>query len=270
MPTKKRKVSHTRAKKPAAQPRRLARAAPVAELAVQPHGAWIHRLARLRSDYPEAMAAAQISRVYLKVFDSISTPMFWAFQCTPKIVTSFTNAGIEVWGWGYHRGEANAAAQATAVSRAFAAGIEGYVVDVEVETEDPETHPNVAALFENLRDVVPAGNLGYTSFGWASKHPGVPWKTLDEASDVAFPQIYFESRSGDPNDRGHVQDLIDRAFDDIGKLALEKPVSPVFSSESGAASAETLQLFMDAYAGASLWRLPDFGGTGHAWELDYA
>jgi hypothetical protein len=185
-------------------------------------------------------------------------------------VKSFTNMGIQVWGWGYHRGEANVAAQASAVGRAVAAGIQGYVVDVEVETEDPQTHPNVEALLQALRGVVPAGHLGYTSFGWASKHPNVPWKALDAWTDIAFPQIYFESRSGDPNDRGHVQGLVDEAFGDLDRLGLSTPVSPVFSSETGLASAETLQLFMDAYAGASLWRLPDFGGSGHAWEIDYA
>ncbi|MFI5181443.1 MAG: hypothetical protein ACHQPI_08645 [Thermoanaerobaculia bacterium] len=286
MPKKKTNAGRSRAKKPAARPTRKSRpvpktvprkarpargaaAAPAAELAVQPHGAWIHRIARLRSDYLEALAAAHIPRIYVKVFDSISTPMFWSFQCTSKVVKSFTNEGIEVWGWGYHRGEANAAAQASAVRRAIAAGIQGYVVDVEVETEDPETHPNVTALLRDLRDIVPAGNLGYTSFGWASKHPDVPWKTLDEESDLAFPQIYFEARSGDPNDSAHVQGLINDAFDDIRQLGLTKPVSPVFSSESGLAAAQTLQLFVDAYSGSSLWRLPDFGSPGHAWEIDY-
>jgi hypothetical protein len=195
--------------------------------------------------------------------------MFWSFQCMAKVLKSFTKEGIEVWGWGYHRGEANFADQAAAVRRAVAAGIQGYVVDVEIETEDPETHPNVEGLMVALRGVVPAGNLGYTSFGWASKHPDVPWKTLDEWSDLAFPQIYFELRSGDPNDRAHVQGLINDAFDDIRRLGLEKPVSPVFSTESGLAEAGTLQLFVDAYSGASLWRLPDFGGPGHAWEIDY-
>ena len=65
-------------------------------------GVWVWQLAKIDPDYIARMGSVGIGRVYLKVMDGASQPMFWAHQCTPSIVQAFKTAGMEVFGWGYH------------------------------------------------------------------------------------------------------------------------------------------------------------------------
>src|SRR5215203_2200887 len=100
-----------------------------------PHGVWIWRLARIDPDYVSRLQSIGVGRVYLKVMDGESTPMFWRHQCTPEIVHSLRSAGIEVFGWGYHHAVSDPAHEINAVSQAMDCGLDGYIVDIEKEAE---------------------------------------------------------------------------------------------------------------------------------------
>ena len=238
-------------------------------MAEHPNGVWIWRVANLQSDYLDRLVQRNVKRVYLKVFDGKSNPMFWGFQCTPESVLRIKARGIEVFGWGYHYGTADdLAAQVTAVKQAFDAGIDGYVLDVEKEVKVPATHPNLKKLIQKLREFVPDGMLGYTSFGHPGKHPDVPWKLLDELCDLAFPQIYFEKFTFAQTNEEEVQACLEahRA------LNLTKPLLPIWGSESDAhnpATAAELQTYLKRFPGSSVWRVPNAGERGEALNLDY-
>src|SRR5262245_3720950 len=106
-----------------------------------PRGIWIWRMADLASDFLDRLAHCDVKRVYLKVCNGRSRPMFWGFQCAPDIIQQFRLRNIQVYGWGYHYGTSDDINdQLLAVSQAFSAGIEGYVLDVEHEVKNPATH----------------------------------------------------------------------------------------------------------------------------------
>ncbi|MBF2075027.1 MAG: peptidoglycan-binding protein [Synechococcales cyanobacterium C42_A2020_086] len=233
-----------------------------------PHGAWIWVLSNIQADYLNKLVEQHVKRVYLKVFDGKSRPMFWDFQCSPDVIKQFKSRGIEVYGWGYHYGTADVKTQTSAVQQALNCGLDGYILDVEVEVENKATHPNVEELLKALKPVVPTGALGYTSFGHPGFHPNVPWKILDTYCDLAFPQIYFEKFRFGATNADEVQACI-KAHKDLG---LKKLLLPIWGSESDAAnpaSAGELQFFLNSFPGSSIWRIPNAGERGEAWKLNY-
>ncbi len=235
-----------------------------------PRGIWIWRLSRLPADFLSRLIQRNVKRVYLKVCDGVSNPMFWSFQCSPEIIRRFKENGIEVYGWGYHYGTRDdIAEQVAAVEMAFEFGIDGYVVDVEDEVENPANHPNLENLLTRLRAIVPAGKFGYTSFGHPGKHPHVPWRMLDEFCDIALPQIYFEKWNFASTDEAMVQECLAAHT----ALSLTKPIHPIWGSESDShnpASAADLQRYLDRFPGSSVWRFPNEGERGEALRLNYA
>lgn len=239
-------------------------------MGAHPRGTWIWRMANLNVDFLDSLVQCNVKRVYLKVCDGRSKPMFWLFQCTPEIIQDFRARDIQVYGWGYHYGTGDdIAEQILAVKQAFEAGIEGYVLDVEDEVQDPATHPHLRTLLEGLRQIVPLNALGYTSFGHPGFHPGVPWKMLDEFCDIALPQIYFEKFRFKPTNEEEVQACLIAHQE----LQLTKPILPIWGSESDSAnpaSALELQMYLNRFAGSSLWRVPNQGERGEALILDYS
>jgi hypothetical protein len=234
-----------------------------------PNGVWILHLSRLRSDYLDKLVERGAWRVYLRVFDGRTQPMFWSFQCTPEIVQQFKSRGIEVYGWGLHYGTSDVEAQALAVREALGCGLDGYVLDLESQVEDTSTHSDVEALLLALRSLVRPGTLGYTSFAHPGFHPNVPWRILDQHCDIALPQIYFESFTFGPTNEEEVQACLESQK----QAGLTKPVLPVWSSLPDApqpASASELQSYLRRFPGSSIWRLPHVGEVGgKAWLLAY-
>ncbi|NJR18469.1 MAG: CHAP domain-containing protein [Calothrix sp. CSU_2_0] len=237
-----------------------------------PHGVWIWNLSKIRNDYLDKLVECQIKRVYLKVFDGkrsgVLNPTFWDWQCSTAIINTFKSRGIEVYGWGYHYGTSDVDAQVEKVKQALDCGLDGYIVDVEAEVEDISTHPNVDKLLSELRSLVKEGRFGYTSFGYPEFHPNVPWKILDKHCDLAFPQIYFEKFRFKATNQEEVQECIKSHK----RLGLTKPILPIFGSESDAkqpASASELKFYLTSFPGSSIWRVPNSGESGEAWNLKY-
>jgi hypothetical protein len=236
-------------------------------MAEHPNGLWIWVLSDIRSDYLEKLVERKVKRIYLKVFDGRSKPMFWGFQCSTDIIQKFRSRGIEVYGWGYHYGTDDITAQVTSVKQALDCGLTGYVLDLESEVEDHKTHTSLKQLLQTLRPLV-QGKLGYTSFGHPGFHPDVPWKMLDSVCDLALPQIYFEKfRFGATN-----ADEVQQCLEAHKTLGLTKPILPIWCSEGGgnAAPMAELQTYLNRFPGSSLWRVPRVGDRGEAWNLLYS
>lgn len=89
----------------------------------QPHGLWIWRLANLQSNYMDLLQRCGIKRVYLKILDGNSKPVFWGFQCSATIVKSFSDHGIEVWGWGFHYGAPDFSDELDGITKGLSFGL---------------------------------------------------------------------------------------------------------------------------------------------------
>ncbi|NMG10730.1 peptidoglycan-binding domain-containing protein [Brasilonema sp. UFV-L1] len=235
------------------------------------NGVWIWNLSEIRDDYLDKLVERKVQRVYFKVFDGKyqDQPTFWNWQCSPEIIQEFNSRNIQVYGWGYHYGTADIARQIVKVRQALNCGLDGYIVDVEKEVEDSSTHTNIDKLLSALRIIVKGGTFGYTSFGNPRLHPNIPWKILDKYCDFTLPQIYFEKFTFKPTNPEKVKDCLD-AYKNLG---LKKPILPIWGSESDTAKPATvaeLQDYLNYYSGSSIWRIPQEGERGEAWNLIYS
>jgi hypothetical protein len=241
----------------------------IRQMVQHPNGAWIWSLSEQRPDYLDQLKKVNCRRVYLKVFDGRSRSMFWKDQCTPEIIKQFNQRGIEVYGWGYHYGTSDIKVQIDAVRQAMDCGLNGYVLDLEKEVEDVRTHDHVKVLLQGLRPYIEAETLGYTSFGNPRYHPNIPWGLLNDLCDFAMPQMYFEKWTSDPD---QYEESIKDAFKSHDEFGLKKPILPIWGSESDTrnpTTVEVLQRYLDLYRGSSIWRLPNAGERGEAWNLNY-
>ena len=111
----------------------------------------------------------------MKCYDDASNPHQWK-DVNTLILKSLKANFKRVVGWGYHFDRTvDPAVSAAAIKSIFELGFDAYVVDAEVETENPSMHPHVDATMKALNVVAPAGCLGFTSFGNRNWHPNVPW-----------------------------------------------------------------------------------------------
>jgi len=244
---------------------------------IHPNGIWIWDLSAIRKDYLDALNQSQCKRIYLKVLDDASRGIFWGWQCTSEVIESFEGKGIEVWGWGYifnHCSCTDTSGIINALRRALGAGIKGFIFDVEKEVKDPATHPQLREILIQAKSIIPTGCLGYTSFGVPNYHKEVPYKMLNELCDLQFPQIYFEKftfGSGATRlqqNKAEVEGCIKQHKD----LQLNKPILPIWGSESDSqypATKDELQGYLNSYLGSSIWRAPNAGERGEAWNCKY-
>lgn len=233
-----------------------------------PRGVWIWQLADIDPNYLARLQEIGAKRIYLKVMDGRSRPAFWRRQCTPDIVGRFQGAGIEVYGWGYHYAVEDPTEEIAAVAQAMSCGLDGYIVDIEKEAEVPGADRRVTALLTGIRPHVKMGTLGYTSFGAPQYHSKIPWAALNQHTDFAMPQIYFEAFDFGRSNEDEVAQCLakNKALPDI------KEVIPIWSSEAGVkrpAPAHELQSYLSRFPGSSIWRVPKVGEAGEAWNLRY-
>lgn len=240
-------------------------------------GIWLWELSKIRRDYLDALNRVQCKRVYLKVLDDATPGIFWGWQCTPDIVNTFEAYGIEVWGWGYifdRRSSTDTSGILDAVRRAIGCGIKGFVFDVEEEVKNRATHSQLREILTRAKAIVPLGCLGYTSFGVPKSHSEVPYNMLNELCDLQFPQIYFEKftfGAGNPSpaeNESEIQICLQQHRD----MRLNKPILPLWGSESDSnypATANELHKYLAQYPGSSVWRSPNAGERGEAWNCTY-
>ena len=233
-----------------------------------PNGLYIWQLQNIRPDYISKLVTMGCKRVYLKVLDDASNGIFWSNQCTKENIKTFNDAGIEVVGWGYiFDGKISTDTQGivSAVKKAIQTGCIGFVVDLEIEVENTTTHKQVREILQELKHIVPEGQLGYTSFGNPLSHPNIPWKILHDLCDYQQPQIYYSLWSGNDN-LLKIQDAL-RQHLTIG--INKKPIYPIFTTEpNGIKTAKTseLQVFLNMFPGSSIYEA-EFDPS---WYLDYS
>lgn len=230
-------------------------------------GVWIWELAKLQRDYLEILQKQGCKRVFLKVYDGYSAADgIWRFQANPEVIQKFNNAGIEVFGWGYHYGE-DVDEEFEAAEYAQEIGCCGYILDVEQEFKNPATHRNLESVLERIVHELtnPGFVLGYTSFGHAGFHSEIPFQMLNRFCTIAMPQIYFE-KFGFAKDEQEVRECM------ASYANTSAVVWPIFGSESDTkvpATPQVLQMYLDRFVSSSIWRLPNAGERGEAFKLKY-
>jgi hypothetical protein len=140
-----------------------------------------------------AAQAAGLSHVIVKIADGEQAFGLDAsgIDFTAPVVQALRTARIAVWGWHYIYGNNPVAEATTAIARAQALGLDGYVVNAENEYQRPGMDSAARQFMTAVRDALTIP-IALSSFRFPNYHPELPWSIFLEFCDLHMPQVTWE------------------------------------------------------------------------------
>jgi hypothetical protein len=137
---------------------------------------------------------ANLSHVLVKIADGafpynidLETGIDYARPLIKKLQAS----NIMVLGWQYVYGDYPNQEAEIAVSRALNLGVDGFVVNAELEYKTPGKAPAASQYMNILRSNLGSMPIALSSYRYPSYHPDFPWVNFLDRCDYNMPQIYW-------------------------------------------------------------------------------
>jgi hypothetical protein len=168
-------------------------------MSLEGKGFFIWKIRDCEAGNPENIAAiakqAGLQHVLIKIADGV-----FAYNkdrnndrdLVPPVVEALRAQGISVWGWHYIYGNHPISEANIAAERVKELGLDGYVIDAEIEFEQPGKANAAQRYIDRLRTELPNLPLALSSFRFPSFHPRFPWSVFLEKIDINMPQVYWE------------------------------------------------------------------------------
>ncbi|MCB2146589.1 MAG: hypothetical protein KQI81_08950 [Deltaproteobacteria bacterium] len=217
--------------------------------------AWIWKIKDVYGGDPALIAAkakaAGFTDVYIKVADGGYTYNITdGVDKCPATVAALKAVGIKVWGWHYVYGYYPSLEVAAAVKRIGQLGLDGYILDAEVEYKNRPTQ--ASTLCSGIKNAYPKLPMALASFRFPSYHPEFPWRTFLSACTVNMPQVYWQAAH-------NAGDQLQRSFDEFAGLNKQyglnvpfEPVAAVYSEHGWTPTADEEKDFIESATRLSL------------------
>lgn len=138
-------------------------------------------------------------------------------QLNKSVVTKFHNNGIRVWAWSYDN-PSFLTEQVAVYKKALSYGVDGVLVNAEVEWKKPNVDKTAAKFMNMIREVLPEGKgLAHAPFAVISYHQSFPYTEFGKRSDWVSPQMYWYAFGWS------VVDAQDRTQDSWERFGKQKP-----------------------------------------------
>ena len=199
-------------------------------MALTGKGFFIWKIKSCENGNPSAIASlaqsAGLTHVLIKIADgpnpfNIDTSR--NVDLVPPVVQALHGLNIQVWGWHYIYGYNPAGEAQIAGQRVQNLGLDGYVIDAEVEFKQPGRAGIARTFMTELRRRLPDTPVAFSSFRFPTYHPQIPWKEFLENCDYNMPQVYWE-QSHNPGAQ------LRRCVDEFARLSPSRPVIPTGSA----------------------------------------
>ena len=128
-------------------------------------------------------------------------------------------ADFQVWGWQYTFGETPEAEAQIATTLVQQYGLDGFVINAEVEYKREDGASRATRYVEALRQRLQAANLtdlpvALSSYRYPYSHQEFPWAPFLSACTLIMPQVYWVTR-GTPDPPGNLQRSL-QEYHDLG------------------------------------------------------
>lgn len=208
-------------------------------------------------------AAAGLSHVLIKIADGTS----WKYNYNsetetdyvPPVVAALRQKGISVWGWHYVRGDDPEGEARLAVERVREVGVDGYVVDAELEYKKPGRREAAKTFMQKVRADLQDLPIALSSFRFPRVHSAFPFSEFLEGCDYAMPQVYFEGAH-------NPEEQLERCLDQYMSLRPARPViptAPTYASGKWRPTPAEIQRFFARARALGL-------SAANAWSWDFA
>jgi hypothetical protein len=207
--------------------------------------------------------AAGLSHVLIKIADGPN----WVYNYDhtekvdhiPPVGAALRAAGVEVWGWHYVRGDDPVGEARIAVQRTKELGLDGYVIDAEIEYRKKSKAAAARRFIQELRRGLPHIPVALSSFRYPRSHHELPYDEFLAGCDYAMPQVYFE-KAHNPEEQ------LDRSVEQYMGLANARPViptAPTYAAHGWRPTAEEITRFLTHTQSLGL-------SAVNAWSWDFS
>jgi hypothetical protein len=162
-------------------------------------GFFIWKLRDCEGGSPSAIAsaavAAGLSHVLIKIADGMNhynVDSTTGFDYVPPVVQALHAVGIQAWGWHYVYGGDPDGEAWNGGRRARSLGLDGYVIDAEMEYKAAGMDSAARRYISDLRGYLNGIPIALCSFRFPSYHMEFPWADFLNKSDFNMPQVYWE------------------------------------------------------------------------------
>jgi len=236
-------------------------------MSLEGKGFFIWQLPNCDGGNPAAIAArasaAGLTHVLIKIADGAN----WIYNYNretkvdyiPPVQRALKEAGIQVWGWHYVRGDDPVGEARMAIRRTRELGLDGYVIDAEVEYRRTSKRPAAKRFMKELRAALKDLPIALSTYRFPRLHAELPYAEFLEDCDLAMPQVYFE-KAHNPEQQ------LERCVEQYMSLRPARPVvptAPAYQAGSWAPTPEELHRFLVKAREMELRAV-------NAWSWDYA
>lgn len=140
--------------------------------------------------------AAGLTHVLIKIANGIYSSNYdfdRKIDLVPPVRQALKARGVQLYGWHYVYGNDPAGEARIAIQRCRELGVDGYVIDAEVEYKAPGKKSAAERFMRSLRSGIPDIPVALSSFRYPSLHPQLPWREFLEYCDLNMPQVYWIS-----------------------------------------------------------------------------
>ncbi|OGO35389.1 MAG: hypothetical protein A2W35_01255 [Chloroflexi bacterium RBG_16_57_11] len=167
-------------------------------MALEGKGFYLWQIRRTESGNATAIAnvavQAGLTHTLIKIADGDNAynldPITGA-DLVPPVLTALRDRNIEVWGWHYVYGYDPDAEADIAIQRIQELGVAGYIIDAEMQYEEPGRDAAARQFMSRLRLALPNFPIALSSFRYPTYHPSFPWQAFLERVDINMPQVYW-------------------------------------------------------------------------------
>ncbi|MDR3576291.1 MAG: nuclear transport factor 2 family protein [Anaerolineaceae bacterium] len=234
-------------------------------------GFMIWQVPRCEKGNPAAITsvaqAAGLNNVLIKIADGINPYNIDKTNnndLVGPVVQALKQKKIEVWGWHYLYGADPVGEAKMAIKRVTDLSLSGYVIDAEVEFQQPGRDVAARTFMNTLRASLPNLPVALCSFRYPSLHPQIPWKDFLNKCDFNMPQVYW--------DHAHNPDAqLRRCVSEFQAMTPSRPViptGPVYKSGDWTASPAEIIQFMDTAKALDLKSANFFAWDYGRWILE--
>ncbi|NIM92318.1 MAG: hypothetical protein GTO18_01200 [Anaerolineales bacterium] len=217
-------------------------------MSLQGKGFFIWKIPYVEKGDPEQITAraveAGLSHVLIKIADGTDWVYNYNYDkeidLVPPLRDAMREAGLQVWGWHYVRGNDPAGEAQLAVTRMNELRLDGFVVDAEAEYKEPEKDKAAKRFMQDLRNGLPNTPIALSTFRYPEIHKPFPFNEFLEKCDYAMPQIYFE-RAHNPEEQ------VERSAKQFSELEFARPIistGPTYKKGGWKPSPDEINRFM--------------------------
>lgn len=225
-------------------------------------GYYIWIVSQCENGDPDTIAAlareANLSHVLIKIADATfpyNIDLDTGYDYAKPAIKKLQAQNIQVWGWQYVYGNYPDQEAEIAVTRALELGVDGFIVDAELEYQDTSKATAATRYMNILRNNLGSMPIALSSFRYPSYHADLPWTNFLDRCDYNMPQVYWEQSH---NKAGEQLQRCVNEFKNISPFRPIIPTGPTYKQGGWIPYEEEIIEFMDVakklgLSGVNFW-----------------